>query len=245
MYDEYGELSTIFYESTKPAGHSIEGDIEYYIQKLEGIPGPVLEAGVGTGRVLIPLIQKGIWAEGVDSSAAMLAQCRINLKKHGLEANLYQQDLMRLSLANRYDAIIMPAGSFCLLPRKRAEEVLKIFHRHLNENGKIIIDLDMPGSFREGTISKRMAALPDGRQILLTGFSGKIDWLLQKASSVNRYELIEKGKLVKTEVSEFILYWYGIEEFAMRLASAGYGNISHEIGYGREGAETVTFLANQ
>jgi len=31
MFKEYGELSTRLYEHTKTIGHSIDGDIEYYI----------------------------------------------------------------------------------------------------------------------------------------------------------------------------------------------------------------------
>ena len=243
MCKEYGELSTIFYELTKPIGSSNKGDIEYYTKKIEGISGLVLEAGVGTGRMLIPLIKKGIKIDGVDSSIEMLKQCRINLKKHKVEAVLYEQDLMNLSLPNKYDAIIMPTGTFCLLPRDRVEEVLKIFYNHLNEGGKIILDLEMPKSFQENTINTSRVIISDERLILLTIYSDKIDWLLQKTSYTNRYELIEKGKLIKTEISNFILYWYGIEEFTMRLSLGGYKNISYQIGYGKKESDIITFIA--
>ena len=33
MFIEYGELSTMLYEHTKPIGCSIVGDIEYYTEK--------------------------------------------------------------------------------------------------------------------------------------------------------------------------------------------------------------------
>jgi len=243
MWKEYGELSTIFYELTKPIGFSIEGDIEYYIRKIEGTSGLVLEVGVGTGRMLIPLIKKGIKIEGVDSSIEMLKQCRINFKKHKVETVLYEQALMNLSLPNKYDAIIMPAGSFCLLPRDRVEKVLEIFYNHLNEGGKIILDLEMPKSFQEGAINTNKVTISDERLILLTVFSDKIDWLLQKTFYINRYELIEKGKVIKTEISNFILYWYGIEEFTMRLSLGGYKNISYQIGYGKKESDIVTFIA--
>jgi len=119
MEKEYGRLSTMFYEYSKPVGHSIDGDIEYYSGRLEHISGRILEAGVGTGRVLIPLIKKGLTIDGIDSSPAMLEQCRINLETHECTASLYEQDLTASSLPHRYEAIIMPAGSFCLLPRQK------------------------------------------------------------------------------------------------------------------------------
>ncbi len=37
--------------------------------------GPVLEVGVGTGRLAQPLIQRGMVVVGLDASASMLAQC--------------------------------------------------------------------------------------------------------------------------------------------------------------------------
>jgi SAM-dependent methyltransferase len=240
---EYGQLSAIFYELSKPIGHSIEGDIEYYTKQLEGVSGLVLEAGVGTGRVLIPLIKKGFKIHGVDSSADMLEQCRDNLKKHEVEAVLYEQDLMNLSLPNKYDAIIMPTGSFCILPRDRVEEVLETFYNHLNKGGKIIIDLEMPSSFQEGTTNISKINVSDERLIRLTSYSDKIDWLLQKTTYTNRYELIEKDRPVKTEISDFILYWYGIEEFKMYLSRVGYKEISYQIGYENKESEIITYIA--
>lgn len=78
---------------------------------------------------------------------------------------------------------------------------------------------------------------------MLTSYSEKIEWLTQKTSYINKYELIEKEKVIKTEISNFILYWYGIEEFALRLALLGYKDINHEIGYGNQQSDMVTFTA--
>lgn len=243
MYREYGELSTMLYEFTKPTGYSIDGDIEYYLKKLENVTGRTLEAGVGTGRMLIPLIDNGNIVDGVDSSAEMLKQCRANLDKHEVEALLYEQDLADLLLPHRYDAIIIPTGSFCLLPKKKAKEVLKNFFNHLNAGGQIIVDLEMPVSFKEGLISTSSFSMTEDMGIILTSCSEKIDWLNQKTTSINRYELIEKGRIIKTEISNFILYWYGISEFEMLLSHLNYKEISYEVGYGKQQSEIITFAA--
>ncbi len=47
MYSNYGPLCTELYDLTKPVGFSIGGDME----RLQGLTGKVLEAGVGSGRV--------------------------------------------------------------------------------------------------------------------------------------------------------------------------------------------------
>lgn len=50
-------LATLAYELDKPIGTSF-GDVEFYSSRLRGVAGPVLEPAVGTGRILIPLLQQ-------------------------------------------------------------------------------------------------------------------------------------------------------------------------------------------
>lgn len=76
MYSNYGPLCTELYDLTKPVGYSIGGDIEYYLERLKGTEGKVLEAGAGSGRFLIPLLENGYDVEGIDYSPKMLDLCR-------------------------------------------------------------------------------------------------------------------------------------------------------------------------
>lgn len=237
MFKEYGKLSTILYEHTKPVGHSIEGDIEFYAESLKGVSGAVLEAGVGTGRVLIPLIQQGFAVEGIDLSAQMLTQCQANLQTHDIRANLYQQDLTNMSLPTKYQAIIMPTGSFCLLPRDLAGKVLNSFFEHLVHGGKVIIDLLLPTSFREGDVNAYDYPMADGTGILFTSYSKTMDWASQKTAYVHKYEMLKDGEIQETEVSHFVVHWYGIREFEMMLKLAGFTEIDHIIGYGKKPAK--------
>jgi len=246
MFKEYGELSTILYEATKPIGHSIDGDIEYYFEKLKNISGLILEAGVGTGRMLIPLINKGLKLEGVDISPDMLALCKVNMDKHDVSANLYEQDLTDMSLPNKYSAIMMPTGSFCLLPKEKVSKVLASFFEHLEVGGKLIVDLEMPRDFKKGELDMYNKQLLDDTGILLTNFSQSIDWLAQKVQYISKYELLKNGEIQKTEISNFTLYWYGIMEFTMLLQAAGFTSIEHEIGYGMDSnASLITFIAKR
>jgi len=246
MFKEYGELSTILYEHTKPTGRSVGGDIEYYSEKLKGISTRILEAGVGTGRFLIPLIQKGLKVDGVDLSAEMLAQCKVNLDKHRVVAELYQQDLTNMSLPNKYGAIIMPTGSFCLLPKNIIGDVLASFYNHLNEGGVLAIDLLLPVDFKSGKVESYACTLDNGTGILFTSNSQDIDWVSQKTSYIHRYELLRDGEIQKSEISNFTLYWYGISEFEMLLKLAGFTKICHVFGYGDESQQSlITFTATK
>lgn len=195
--------------------------------------------------MLIPLIEEGITADGVDSSAAMLEQCRVNLKKHNHKASLYEQDITDLSLPHRYDAVIVPTGNFCLFPKVMVKKVLTTFYDHLNRDGQIIIDLEMPTSFREGTTTTRTVLVSKGLNLILTSFSEKIDWLTQKTSYINQYELVENGVVIKTEVANLTLYWYGVSEFEMLLTLLGYKDIKHENGYTKQQSDIITFTAHK
>ena len=244
MFKEYGELSTKLYEHKSPIGRSYGGDIEYYYDRLKDTKSFILEAGVGTGRVLIPLIQKGLKIEGVDLSPEMLAQCKLNLKKHGIKSELYQQDLTKMSLPNKYGAIIMPTGSFCLLPKSIINDVLAAFYSHLEVGGSVVLDLLLPSDFISGQVETVSYELENDTGILFTINSQNIDWVSQKTSYIHRYELLKNGTITQTEISNFILHWYGISEFEMLLKSAGFTEINHVFGYGDESQQSlITFTA--
>ena len=71
MLNYYGKLSSEVYDIDKPIGHSF-GDVEFYMDRLESCKGPILEPATGTGRILIPLLEKGLNVDGFDSSKDML-----------------------------------------------------------------------------------------------------------------------------------------------------------------------------
>ena len=137
----------------------------------------------------------------------------------------------------------MPTGSFCLLPKVQVQEILIGFYNQLDDGGKLIVDLEMPTDFREGESTTSHFPLSADTGILLTVFNETIDWFAQKVSSVYRYELIERGSVTQTELSHFVLYWYGITEFEMLLARSGFKSFEHEIGYGNSQSQIVTFTA--
>jgi len=68
---QYGKLATLSYQLDKPIGSSF-GDVEFYRDLLSGVTGEVLEPAVGTGRILIPLLEQRttgwlryeLWREG-------------------------------------------------------------------------------------------------------------------------------------------------------------------------------------
>src|SRR3954464_3670700 len=66
-----------FYDSTRVlAPETAAAQTRLLVEALSGTAGPVLEVGIGTGRVALPLVAAGVPVVGVDLSPAMLARLR-------------------------------------------------------------------------------------------------------------------------------------------------------------------------
>lgn len=73
------------------------GDLDAMVATLADLAdlaggGPILELGVGTGRVALPLAARGLEVHGVDSSAAMLA--RLAAKPGGRQVHTVAGDMV-------------------------------------------------------------------------------------------------------------------------------------------------------
>ncbi|MGI2294488.1 class I SAM-dependent methyltransferase [Paenibacillus sp. GXUN7292] len=234
----YGELCTEVYDLTKKVGQSINGDLEYYYSRLKQTEGKILEVMAGSGRVTIPLLEKGLNIEGTDYSSQMLASCRNRLAERGLHANLYEADLQKLSLPHKYAAIIIPAGSFLLIEdREQSLQALKRLYDHLLPGGRLILDLFLPDNqFEAGQTSPISTYhMPDGDMITMESTLVETSFFHQYKVSYLKYEKWREGALIQTELQRFALRWYGVEEFKLLLEHIGFQDIviSADFEYGK------------
>lgn len=227
----YGGLASEVYDLDKPIGHSF-GDVEYYLARLESRAGRILEPAVGTGRILIPLLEAGLVVDGVDSSPEMLALCRRHCSERGFDPALHEGEMQSFSLSERYEAIIAPAGSFLLLEGRRDSlEALRRFHNHLVPGGRLILDLELPSDLQTGSISTRTWTTLEGDLITLDTRLVEVDFLNQRTVTHLKYERWRNGKLLETELQRFPLRWYGIEEFKLVLECVGFSEITVSADY--------------
>src|SRR5437879_2095964 len=70
----YGDRIVSLYDVWYAEEPDTAGTVEALTQ-LAGI-GPVLELGIGTGRVAIPLVERGIEVHGIEASARMVERLR-------------------------------------------------------------------------------------------------------------------------------------------------------------------------
>ena len=191
---------------------------------------------MGTGRVMIPLMEAGIEVEGADNSPEMLAICRARCAERGLQPVLHEGDMGSLSLPERYEAIIIPAVSFFLIERREESlGALKRFREHLVPGGRLILDLELQPDLRVGTISTGTVETPQGETITTESNVVEVNFLKQYSVSYLRYEKWQDGELVQTEMQREALRWYGLEEFELVLKSLGFTDVvvSADYEYGK------------
>lgn len=237
-FSYYGELCTEVYDHTKKIGQSLDGDIEYYRDRLKNCKGRILEPMVGSGRVLIPLLDAGLTVDGVDYSPEMLASCRQRCAERGLSANLYRSDLQTLSLPHSYEAIIIPGGSLLLIEkRKESLQVLKRLYDHLQPGGRLLLDLFLPDpNFECGQYSETSTFhMPNGDIITLESKLVEADLYNQYKVSYLKYEKWRNGSLIQTELQRLALRWYGVDEFKLILENIGFADVivSADFEYGK------------
>lgn len=133
QYDEF-----INYASRAP-------DTDAEVAGLAGLArgGRVLELGVGTGRVAIPLAATGLDVHAIDLDPAMLDQLS---SKPGSDAvTVHLGDMADMDVDGSFDLIYAVFGTLFMLPTQ--DDQVRCF-RHaahkLTPNGKLVIEALMP-----------------------------------------------------------------------------------------------------
>lgn len=106
---------------------STTADIPFYVELARQADGLIVELGIGSGRVAIPVAQAtGQRVIGIDSSPAMLGHARVLAAKASVELDLREGDMRDLALAEPAALIYCPFNALLHLPtwsdRRRAFE---------------------------------------------------------------------------------------------------------------------------
>jgi SAM-dependent methyltransferase len=124
-------------------------DVRFYERMAARFGGPVLELGVGTGRVALSLVRAGIEVVGIDGVPAMLREAREKADALGPELSarltLKRADLRSVRLRRRFPLVISPFNVFMhLYERRDVERALATVRRHLAPRGRFVFDVSMP-----------------------------------------------------------------------------------------------------
>jgi SAM-dependent methyltransferase len=130
-----------------PWSRSVTEDVDFYVAEARKAGGPVVELGVGTGRIAIPTAQAGIRVIGIDSSSRMLALCRQRAEEAGVAEliDLREGDLQGPSVDERVPLVTSPFRSLLHLPTDAARrKSMAAVHEVLEPGGRFVFDVFTP-----------------------------------------------------------------------------------------------------
>lgn len=124
------------------------------------VGGRVLELGVGTGRLAIPLVQRGVPVDGIEASSAMIDQLRA--QPGGELVGVFQTDLDGFELPRRSYAVAVCAVStlFMLTSRQAQTRCLASTARSLRPGGRVFVEAFRPDPSRFDAAGRRTEQRP-------------------------------------------------------------------------------------
>lgn len=173
-------------------------------------PGPaILELAVGTGRIALPLAEKGFQVTGVDLSERMLQV--LKSKKGGPQVETVLGDMSQIDLHQEFDLVYLVFnGITYLLSQEEQIACFQNVSRHLKPGGIFVIETFLP---------KLEKILPDGTvpyalEKEYIGFD-KYDQLHQLLTS---YQFDLSGDKIQSQQTKHRYVWPSEMQLMAKLA---------------------------
>lgn len=110
---------------------------------------PVLELGIGTGRVAVPLARHGVSVTGIDASPEMLA--RLHQHATDLPIDAHVADMADFKLTARYAAVYVVTSTFLLLTTaERQASCVASAAAALDDDGIFVVEAALPATVLAG-----------------------------------------------------------------------------------------------
>lgn len=138
-YERFAEIYGVWTETAASA----QANLAFYVNAYADTRGPVVELGVGDGRIAVEAARRGRDVIGVDLSPAMLAQCRARAVRAGVldRLTLIEGDFRSFTLPEPAALVALPYHSLGHLttPEQKRDAVRHVFTQ-LEPGGRFIFD---------------------------------------------------------------------------------------------------------
>jgi SAM-dependent methyltransferase len=194
-----------------PWSRSVIEDVGFYVDLARRAGGPVVELGVGTGRIAIPTAAAGVQVIGVDSSRGMLEVCAEAAATAGVAhlVDLRVGDLLDPPVRERVALVTCPFRAYLHLhtddERLRA---LRAARELLLPDGRLAFDVFAPGADDIADTHDRWLAREPG-------IEEKAYWDAER----RRLTLSVRGESGATTLE---LAWLSPEEWSSLIERAGF-----------------------
>jgi SAM-dependent methyltransferase len=207
---------------------------------------PILDAGCGAGRLLVPWLRGGFDVDGCDASADMIDRCRERARAEGLEPRLWVTPLHTLGPPRRYATIVV-CGVFGLgSTRAQDEQAIRALYEALEPGGTLVLDNELPYSqARQWSWWAERPELPrpwpsepdhgmaaDGSELTLWSRTIDVHPLDQSLRLQIRAEKSIDGAVVAREQHELTMRMWFRDELVMAMRHAGFRSVDVSPGVG-------------
>ena len=143
--DHFGERVAARFDEryASQAQPNVLGPMVAFLADLAG-DGAALELGVGTGRVALPLSERGVRVHGIDLSEAMVARLRAKPGAERLEVTI--GDFASTRVEGTFSVVFLVANTIMNLTTQ--DEQVACFRNaaeHLEPGGCFVIEVGVPG----------------------------------------------------------------------------------------------------
>ena len=190
---------------------TVREDVSFYVEEALAAGGPVVELGVGTGRIAVSVALAGVPVIGVDSSDEMLRVCRSTAASAGVEPALDLRigDYCAPPIAERVRLVIVPFRAYLhLLDDESRHVALRAAYDLLVPGGRLAFDVFAP--------SAEDIEETDGRWLEREpGIFERADWFPE----ARRLVLSVRGELAESSME---LAWLPPDDWRTALETAGF-----------------------
>lgn len=150
--------------------YCIKADIDACVGTLAAGVRSAAEYGVGTGRIAVPLAQRGIEVHGIDLSPDFLAVAALSAAAAGVEVELAQGDMVSWAPPGPVDLAYSVCASLTMLPDEDAvRRTLRSMAEAVRPGGRMVVENHHPPH-----VVALCAQTPDRIELEVEGLPGGV-----------------------------------------------------------------------